>query len=108
MATVDKYPVEKIVEKVVEKEVVTYSGKDEEAEEEKEVNVIKNVEIEDNRPAYKKGISKITGVLMFGAGVLLSRPRFGSSIMIIILLAIIGYFNRKRIKKIIEKIRENR
>ncbi len=97
--------VEKTVEKVVEKEVTTYSGTD---EEEKEVNVIKNVRIEDERSAYKKGIEAITGRFIAGAGVLLSRPKFGSFIIIIIILAIIAYFNRKRIVVIIEKIRKNR
>jgi len=49
--------------------------------------------------------AKITGLASFGAGLLLSRPKAGSAIMIIIILGIIVYFNRKRIRSIIEKIK---
>jgi len=101
---------------VVEKEVPKYIEMESEEEEvverevvqEEEVKVIKNVEIEDNRPLYKKGLNFITGGVIFGAGVLLSRPRAGSVAMIMIILALIGYFGRGKIKKLIEKIREKR
>ena len=52
--------------------------------------------------------SKITGLASFGAGLLLSRPKAGSAIMIIIILALVVYFNRGRIKNLIEKIRERK
>lgn len=71
-------------------------------------NVIENVEIEDNRPLYKKGFNFITGGVIAGAGVLLNRPKLASFTMIIIILSTIGYFNRKRIEKIIKKVRERR
>ncbi len=105
--------VEKTVEKIVEKEVPRYIEREsEEAEEdiisEKEINVVENVEIEDNRPFYKKGLGFITGGFVAGAGLLLNRPKFASFFMIAIILFIIYYFNRKRFKKIIEKIREKR
>jgi len=51
---------------------------------------------------------KITGAIVFGAGLLLSRPKSGSIIMIVMVLALVGYFNRERIEKIIEKIRKKR
>jgi hypothetical protein len=72
------------------------------------VNVIKNVEIEDNRPLYKKGIDKITGMFVFGTALLLSRPRSGLVIMILIILSLVGYFNREKISRFIEWIRKKR
>lgn len=106
---------EKVVEKIVEKEVPKYIEKEVIKTEEKVVeseeevsSVIENVAIQDNRPFYKKGLSFITGAIIAGAGLLLSRPRLASFLMIIIILSIVGYFNRKRIERIIEKIREKR
>jgi uncharacterized membrane protein len=51
---------------------------------------------------------KITGLATAGAGLLLSRPRSASFIMIFIIVAIIYYFNRERIKNLIEKIKGKR
>lgn len=76
--------------------------------EEGTANVIKNVEIKDTRPLYKKGLGLITGGIIAGAGLLLSRPKLASSIVIIVILSIVCYYNRERIEKIIEKIREKR
>jgi len=114
---VEEKIIEKTVEKIIEKEVPKYIEREIEveekvigSEEEKEeaVNVVENVEIEDNRPLYKKGLSWITGGIIAGAGLLLSRPKMGSLTMIIVILSIIGYYNRERIGRIIEKIREKR
>lgn len=57
-------------------------------------------------PSFNNLRDKITGGA--GAGLLLSRPKSASFVMIIILLAVIAFFNRKRIKEIIEKIKEKR
>lgn len=110
--------IEKTVEKVIQKEVPKYIEKEKDENEttqeeiveskEEPTNLIKNIEIEDNRPFYKKGFSWITGGVIAGAGLLLSRPKLASFTMIITLLSIIGYYNRKRIEKIIEKIRKKR
>lgn len=110
--------VERVVEKVVEKEAPT-DGKEEVAKEgadenigeevtSGEENVIENVKIEDNRPFYKRGLSMITGGVIAGAGVLLSRPKTASFLMMFILIAVVYYFSKNKIKKIIEKIREKR
>ncbi len=48
---------------------------------------------------------KITGFVTAGAGLLLSRPRTASFIVIFIMVAIIYFFNRERIKGVIEKIK---
>jgi hypothetical protein len=68
-------------------------------------NVVKNVKIESED---KKGIGWITGGVIAGAGLLLSRPKFGGFLMVMIILAVIGYYNRKKIGKLIEKIRKKR
>jgi len=110
---------ERVVERTVEtiKEVPTYIEKevpkyiereDSDIEEEEEVNVIENVEIEDKRPFYKKGLSMITGGVMAGAGWLVDRPSIASFLMIMIILSLVGYFGRGKIGKIVEKIRERR
>jgi len=52
--------------------------------------------------------NKITGMIIAGAGLLLSRPKTSSFIMIIIILSLVFYFNRERIGKTIEKIKERR
>ncbi|MBW2988771.1 hypothetical protein KY358_00470 [Candidatus Woesearchaeota archaeon] len=71
-------------------------------------NVIKGVKIEDRRPFYKKGLSWITGGVVAGRGALMSRPGLASFVMIVIVLSIVIYYNRKAFLKIIGKIRERR
>ena len=110
--------IEKTTEKIIEKEVPRYIEKEGEtytegeseikAEEKEASNVIENVEIEDGRPPYKKGLEWMTGLVIAGAGMLLKRPGLASSMIIITVLSLIGYYNRERIEKIIEKIKERR
>jgi len=106
---------EKIVEKVVT-QVVEVPVEREAASNDRGIgktvglnaNIVENVEIEDNRPAYKKGMSWITGGVIAGAGVLLNNPKSASFIMVIVILSLIGYFNREKIGKFIERMREKR
>lgn len=53
-------------------------------------------------------INKVTGSIVAVTGLLMSRPRVGSSIMIIVILSLICYYSRERIEKLIEKIREKK
>ena len=70
--------------------------------------VIENVEIEDDRSAAAKGLGAITGGVVAGAGLLLDNPKLATILIIIILLSLIGYFNRESIENVIKKIREKR
>ena len=106
-----------IQEKILEKEVPTYTEKEEETKESEEnvevqkqtSNTIENVEIKDNRPFYKKrGVGFVTGAVVAGAGLFLKRPKVASLTMIVILLSTVGFFSRKKIERIIESIRKKR
>ena len=116
--SVEEKVLEKGITSVVKKEALASTGVEKESVQGNQKigktvglnanRVIENVEIEDNRPAYKKGMGWITGGVIAGAGILMSSPRSASVIMIIVILSLMGYFNRKKVGKFIEKIREKR
>ncbi|MEA2037380.1 MAG: hypothetical protein U9O94_07755 [Nanoarchaeota archaeon] len=85
---------------------ITSSKKNQETGEIVEKEVVGTAQIEDNRPVYKKGMQAITGnaVKVEGTG----RGKIASVTLVLIILSVIAYFNRKRLKKIIGKIIEIR
>jgi len=70
--------------------------------------VVEGVDLEDDRSAIRKIVSFVTGSVVAGAGLIIDRPGLASFLMIMIILGIIGYYNRDRIiGRIKEKREEN-
>ncbi len=112
-STVEERVVEKVVEvpTIVEKEVPRYveqgfsvRGKTRGLN----ANIFDDVEIQSNMPLYRKFLNWITGMAVGRSGILLRTPRYASLIMILIILGIVGYFNRERIGKFFDKIKDKR
>ncbi|MBW2974760.1 hypothetical protein KY366_03505 [Candidatus Woesearchaeota archaeon] len=57
---------------------------------------------------HKKEVSWMLGGAVFLNGILMARPGTALFIMIMIIAGIIAHYNKKRIKRIIEKIRKKR
>jgi len=77
---------------------VEASEEEENITEQKEsTNVIEEVEITDNRPAYKKvgsGLGSITGAVAGAGGYVASRPIAASAILIILIVLIVLYYSK--------------
>ena len=63
---------------------------------------------ESSQPAYRKGINLMTGWAIAGSDLLVKRPWVASVIMILIIVAIVAFFSRGKIKESLKEIKRKR
>ncbi len=79
---------------------------DTEENESKLENIIEDVSISDNRPAYKKvgsGMGAISGAVVGASDYIASRPILASFILIVIIIVIVGYYSKGAIANTFKK-----
>ncbi len=86
----------------IEKEIV---------EEEKSNVVASQVKLDDNRPAPVKvisGFSKLTGAVIGSDGLIADHPFMAPALLVLIILGIVTYYNRGKVKNLLNKEKEEK
>lgn len=96
----------------IEEEAVDTGGEEASASSEEESNVVENVEIQDNRPVYKKvgsgvgaGFGMVTGAAIGTVGFVSTKPLAASIILVVIILVIVLFYSRDLIKSKIGRVK---
>ena len=88
------------------------STEEEPAGSQEESKVVENVEIHDNRPAYKKigsgfgeGFGMVTGIAVGTVGYVAAKPLAASIILVVIILVIVLFYSKDVIRSRMRKVR---